>query len=86
MKISAQKKLRLKPRQAEVVSEEIENFVIDRIIIYLQKNNNMILCKFQEKRRLGVSSGTRIFSESTVLLEFTFGTKAFSVIVTPKFF
>ena len=37
MKISAQKKLGLKPRQAVVVSEEIENFLWDKSFL---GNNN----------------------------------------------
>jgi len=43
MKISAQKKLGLKPRQAVVVSEEIENFLWDKSV--LGNSNSEVLLR-----------------------------------------
>ena len=45
MKISAQKKMGLKPRQAVVVSEEIENFLWDKSFLGNSSSfeNNLLL-------------------------------------------
>ena len=42
MKISAHKKLGLKPRQAVVVSEEIENFLWDKSFLGCSFENNLL--------------------------------------------
>ena len=72
MKISAQKKLGLKPRQAVVVSEEIENFLWDKSV--LGNSNPKVLLRttsYLIGLNFGMRAGTSIGNCPALTFHFT---------------
>ena len=87
MKISAQKKLGLKPRQAVVVSEEIENFLWDKSV--LGNSNPEVLLRttfYFIGLNFGMRAGESIGNCSALTYHFTLIPKVGSICFTVRAF